>query len=483
LGVTAAVLIGFNQNLLLRMQEGAPTTVALCGILTALLSYGWHEQVLAESTGPWPWAGPTFWALVSGLGLGIALLALGGLALIVIPIVLLHQYYIRAVWIPVPTRMQRRSWWSGWRKNSSLLDGLIAVSVASVVFLPWFAVMFQSHGWRAMRVLEVPTEGLLADHRLSLLPRLIELAPAILPLAVYGSVRTIRSALVDETNSRDTVGGSLWVIWLAVAALAPVVWPNAPQGELELILLVPLCLLAAQTIADLVHRRIPVRSLIWLAPATAVTIAWWASAELHRAVDDLIHGRANAAMALGLHLVVDLVLISVWLLHGLYHWARRRDDRQRLILAAFLLVVISVTMGEGMREVVFRHDATQALLSLRTMVRRRNRDSPFQFVAVVSPNSTMSSQTHPDQLGDRSLPGGRLRFILRTALPTVPQRDLTSTQDLFNLPDGQRLVILTGAQQHLSSADQLRLGVEAIHPGRSGILDVYATAQRRLSRR
>ncbi len=43
LGLLASVLIGFNQNLLLRMQEGAPTTLALCGLLAALLTYGWRR--------------------------------------------------------------------------------------------------------------------------------------------------------------------------------------------------------------------------------------------------------------------------------------------------------------------------------------------------------------------------------------------------------------------------------------------------------
>ena len=67
-------------------------------------------------------------------------------------------------------------------------------------------------------------------------------------------------ALIDETNTPETVGGSLWVIWLAVAALAPAFWPSGPRGALDFFLLVPLDLLAALTVADLVNRRMPVRS-------------------------------------------------------------------------------------------------------------------------------------------------------------------------------------------------------------------------------
>ena len=182
---------------------------------------------------------------------------------------------------------------------------------------------------------------------MSLLPRLIKLAPVTLPLGLFGAVRAIRSALVDESETRETVGGSFWVIWLAVAALAPAVWPSGPRSAFDLILLVPLSLLAAQTIADLANRRVSIRALIAIAPATAMSIAWWASADLSDAVDDVIHGRADTATALGLHLALDLVVVSVFIIRALNRWARRRDDRQRWILAVFLLVVVAVTVVTG----------------------------------------------------------------------------------------------------------------------------------------
>jgi hypothetical protein len=41
------------------------------------------------------------------------------------------------------------------------------------------------------------------------------------------------------------------------------------------------------------------------------------------------------------------------------------------------------------------------------------------------------------------------------------------------------VVILAGGDQHLAGGEWARLGLEAIHPGRSGILDAYATARDR----
>jgi len=483
LGLTAAILVGFNQNLLLRMQEATPTTLVLCGVLSALLGYGWHERVTAESARSWWWAGPVVWAIAGGLALGLALLALGGLALIVVPIVLLHQYYLHAVFVPSSQRTRVRSWWLNWRDSPGLVDGLLALAVALSVSLPWFVLMVETHGWEAVAALGVPPDGLLADHQLSLLPRLIVLVPVTLPLGLFGAVRAIRSALVDESNTRETVGGSFWVIWLAVAALIPAVWPSGPQSVFDLILLVPLSLLAAQTIADLVNRRVSVRALIGLAPATAMSVAWWASDDLSEAIGDVIHGRADAATALGLHLALDLVLGSVWLIRTLNRWARRRDDRQRWILAVFLMAVLVIIVVGGLREVLFRHSETHDLLSLRTMILRRNREVPFRIVAVVGSAWPATPRGGADPTADRPLPGGRLRFILRTALPQLPQRDLNAIDELFSLPEGQRLIVLAGTEQRVSSADQFKLGLETIHPGRFGILDAYATAHNRIPRR
>jgi 4-amino-4-deoxy-L-arabinose transferase-like glycosyltransferase len=483
LGLTAAILVGFNQNLLLRMQEATPATLVVCGVLAALLAYGWHERMADESARPWSWSRPVIWAAVGGLALGAALLSLGGLALIAIPIVFLHQFYLSASMASSSQHSLPRFWWRGRRDSPGFVDGLLALLIALAVALPWYFLMVKTYGWQALFALRAPPDSLTGEIQAGLLPRLIKLAPVTLPLALFGAVRAIRSALVDESETRETVGGSFWVVWLAIAALAPAGWPGGPRRAFDLLLLVPISLLAAQTIADLANRRLSVRAVILLAPATAMSIAWWASADLNKAVEEVIHGRADSATALGLHLALDLVVVSVLLIRGLHRWARRRDDRQRGILAVFLLSILIVTLVVGLLEGLFRHSETHALLSLRTMILRRNRENPFQVVAVVSPTVYERTANGNGPAGDRPLPGGRLRFILRTALPRVAQRDLNAIDGLFSLPDGQRLIVLAGTGQRLSSADQLRLGLEAIHPGRSGILDAYATARNRLTRR
>ena len=138
---------------------------------------------------------------------------------------------------------------------------------------PWHVLMFARHGSAALGALLVPFDPWFA-HKTGVLARLVDLAPASLTLGLFAAVRMIRLALIDEDESPAIVGGVFWVLWLAVALLLPVVWPSGPRSLLELSLLVPLSLLAASAIADLANRRIPVRTLNWLAPATAVCVAW-----------------------------------------------------------------------------------------------------------------------------------------------------------------------------------------------------------------
>jgi len=489
MGLAAALLLGFNPTLLLRMQEATPTTLAVAGAVGALLCYGWHQRVETESVRSWPWAGTVFWAVAGGLSLGLSLLSQEGFGLIVIPIVLLHQVYLQAGSTGrLFSRPLGKAWRLDWGQRMALWEGLIALLIALLVALPWHLRMLQIYGWQALAGLDVRPWGSNGEE-VSLLSRLLELAPITLPLGIFGAVRVARLAVIDENDTAETKGGSLWVIWLAVAALTPAFWPGGPRECIDLFLLFPLCLLAAVVVADLINRRVAVRGLILLAPATAMSVAWWASADLRGAVDGLWHGRTDAATALGLHLALDLVLASFWLTGRLDRWARRRDDRQRQVLACFLLAVLAITVGTGLQEVVFRHSETLDLLTLRTMILRRNRERPFEQLAVVGPIATPISGTSPTETspaGPRppeTYSGGWLRFILRTALPNLPQRDLGSIDELLALPEGQRLVIFTGPGERLSYAVKSKLGLEAIHPGRSGILDAYATAHDRPARK
>ena len=463
-GLIAAVLVGFNLNLLIQMQQATPTTLVLAATLANLYCYGRHLRATSESSRAWGWSSSVTWGILGGVSLGISLMTVGVFGLISVPVVLLHQGYLRA---GSPPGERNSGLWDAWRNNSSLTTGALALSIALLLAAPWHIWMYLTYGTEAIYALFSPydprgqeTQGLLA--------RLVSLAPTTMSLGIFAAVRLVREALTDENDDEKIIGGVFWVMWLVTAVLAPAVLPSGPRPALQLLLLVPLNLLAARAISDLANRRIPIRTLIWLAPATAVSIAWWGSTTLQHAIADVAHKRADSSTALGLHLAIDLLVITIAITRGLDRWARRRDDRQRQVLGGYLAAVLAITVVTGAHEVWFRHGETNELLMLRSMILRRDRERPFDLVAVVSPDAARGPVGPPT--------GGRLRFILRSALPHLPQRDLTTTDDLLALPEGQRLVILAGTGQRLSYAVQSRLGLEAIHPGRTDVLYAFATA-------
>ncbi len=478
LGFTAALLMAFSPSLLLREQEMTPYLPAAAGAIAALHAYAVRTRLAAESADPR--GRSLLWSAAGGLALGASLLAVEAFGLIAIAVAVLHQVYLRAGAAADPTyRPPPSSGLRAWLREGGAVDAAVALVVAAAVAAPWHLSMLMTHGWGLFAPLTLPASGWTDSYNLA--TRILELAPVAAPLALYGAVRAIRRALASEGDDRETIGGSLWVAWAGAAALALSTWTNGPRQALEILLLVPLNLLAASTVADLVNRRVSVRALIGLAPASAFCLAWWSSKDLRGALDDVLAGHAGSATTLSLHIALDLMIASLFLGRAVERWASRRDDRQRQVLATFLLAALAATVGLGVREMVFRHGETSDLLMLRTMILRRNRERPFSHVAVVSPpSSRFESDGEPGSL-DAPYPGGRLRFILRTALPDLPQIDLTNVDELLTLPDEQRLVVLYGAGSRLSYSLQSRLGLEAIHPGRTGILDAYATAAGRVA--
>jgi 4-amino-4-deoxy-L-arabinose transferase-like glycosyltransferase len=471
-GLVAAILMGFNRDLLIQMQQATPATLGLAGMLIALLAYAEFLQSEARATNRWPWV------LLGSAGLGMSLLSVGGLGLVVIPVVLLHQMFLapESTFAKSTNSEARRR--RGWLGRRGLWASALVLCLSFMIAGPWHISMFRRYEFALLHALAAPPYAG-GGPRTAMLSRLLILAPATLPLCLYGAARAVRRALVADPDDWENSGNVFWLSWLVVAALIPALWPSGPRHTMGLFLLVAISLLAARVMTELANRRIPARVLAWLAPATACSAAWWLSTDLREAIDDLLHlRRPDAATALGLHIALDLFVVLMVCTRRLDIWAQKRDDRRRLILGVFLLGVVVMTVGTGLREVRFRHRETSDLLSLRDVILRRQVLSPFSVLAVVGPDPAPAGS-------DSSPPGGRLRFLLRATLPNLKQVDLAKTEELTGLPDGQCLVILAGTEQRLTYAMQSRLNLEAIHPGRSGVLDAFATARtvQRLSRR
>jgi hypothetical protein len=417
---------------------------------------------------------------VSGLGLALALLAVGPFAFAAVAVIIAHRLTIGAE--PIPRRLR-----GNWRSLQPVLVeralpgllGACAVVLAVAIAAPWYAPMAMRYGWPFWAAVLGGAERSPNGQGLGL-ASLSLLAPATTVLGALGLVRAIirivearRAGAVDQSA---VAGGALWVCWLMVMLVVLAFVSERASLLARLALLAPLNLLAAQTILDLAERRFSSRSLIWLAPATVVSLLWAALPELRSALVDVAHGRRPSAnTTLALHVALDFLVIMGLAIRGFDRWTRSNDARRRLLIGVFLVAVLGFTFITGFREVQFRHRETIELLDLRDAIVRRHAERPLNLLAVVAADFDAAPAADPQAGVPLLQPGGRLRFVLRSALPHLAQIDLPSVQELRSLPDLERIVVLTGRGARLSYALQARLRLNLVHPGESGFLQAYAT--------
>ena len=182
----------------------------------------------------------------------------------------------------------------------------MGLAVGLLIALPWHAWLFSRHGGRLCRRC-----WRLRDSGGSGSGAVGAASDAGAGECASGAVRGVSGGSEGDAfrGGRPlTVGGVFWFGWLAIAALVPAS-RRSPGPVLNLTLLVPLNLLTGEAMLDLAGRRIPARSLVWLAPATALAVAWWGIPELRRGLDNLIQQRGlDPSTALGLHLGLDLIV-------------------------------------------------------------------------------------------------------------------------------------------------------------------------------
>lgn len=454
-GVVAALLMAFSRDLLVQMQQASPATLGVAGLMGALLAYG--RALRADDGRSRGWL-----VAAAGLCLGLSFLAVSLFGLVGVAIVAAHQAILAGA--ARARRSIRRKVRIGDLLRMSLIlaaAGALTLAIAA----PWHLAMLSRHGDDFIQALIAPPRPSWTGDR-DALAAVLTLAPAALPLAALGFLRVVSEVIHAEPDDPAAVGGSFWLVWLVIATIGLLAWRSGPRSALILVVLVPVNLLAARAMTDLAARRLPARRLSWLAPAVMLSVAAWLSSSLRGAVVSLIHGRPPMAHeALWYGLIVLLVLAT----RRLDRWARRDDRHRRAALCVLLASVLAVTAGAGLREVRFRHVETAELLDLRGEILRRDRLRPLTALVVVSPEAIEAQG---------ATPGGRLRLILRTALPRLPQTDCSTTDALLGLPgppNRQRLVVLVGPDASLPYRFQSQLGLEALHAGRTGMLDAFAT--------
>ncbi|MFM1801937.1 MAG: hypothetical protein RJA81_1289 [Planctomycetota bacterium] len=513
--IFATWVFAFHQHTLDTMQRAGPATLGAAAIIAAIHFYSLH--ILAGQDGRI--RGRIHYAMGCGACLGISLMSVGLLGLMLIAVIGFHQVALNAGESP----MERpRYWYEAWRVFPGLFYGSAAISVALLIAAPWHVWMTLVHNSDFWLSLVEPTRPLGLTRR-GPLGYLVEASPVLLGLALYSAWVAIRYSIsppvgklqedqlikaswvrerLNDFGPNARNGLLLWTIWAVVAVVLSLYWPMGPQNTMGLLLAAPLSLLAGHALRGLAQRQVSAKILIWTTPLTCLSLLWKYSIAFRSGFrvfqqKFLPDGSGNLRVFEILLMVAGTALswlILKWVVTQIGH----RRSLSRLILGLYLFSILTLQTGLGIKVLSFRHTITRQLLDLREAIVRRNLRTPLQEIYVVGSISQEDlARMRPDLIDPDPLvtlrvgvrdrpnsgidPAGRLRFILHTALPRVPQSDLDSIEALFDLPSKQRLVIVVGKESRVSIADQSRLGLEPIHPGVSNILTAFATSKTSVS--
>lgn len=336
-GLLGSILVAGSAQLLLLAQTPLPHTLAVCLAMWSLFCYAKHLHCEATHF--------SRWIPLGGVGWGLCLLAGGAFALVVPAIMALHLVCLK-LRSDVKLRRVWRELIVPWRwppLGAAWLYWLLGIALAGW----WHLYLWEAYGtsfWRAWWAMSAAA-GAASAFPLTLVP----VMPATLVLAIAGTAREIKSALVEEDSGAGRLEGCLlMVLWVCIATLVLLRW--GPRSELlRLFLVVPLLLLAAAVLVDLAQRKLSLETGAVLAVATAAVIGLWAAPRVQAAMLQLVMGAAmTAADWLRIHLFLDLVLLTGIAARFAYRWCLRSNRRERWALAGFVVAVVVFSFLRGL---------------------------------------------------------------------------------------------------------------------------------------
>lgn len=288
MGLLTTVLLAFNATILKQFQEAGPSSL---GQLFAVATYWGYAAHLRQAD---QWASLSL--LVAGVALGLCLLAAGPLALLVLLTLLLHVLLvIRDTGLTSPEAARGRVRRSAGR---TALKSLAVLALTAFAVGGWWELMMAAHfpgqfwwvwltgsfgGGTALPDLPAPP-GIL-EFVATAVDRLMGGLGLLIGAAFFGAWRAWKELSETEDTWRRrwlqlilvwAVGaGLVWLVFLyreMVAAVVIEVW--------EGFLLLPLIVLAAYAIDEIIRRRASVAEaagifLFSLAVVVFRSMTWW----------------------------------------------------------------------------------------------------------------------------------------------------------------------------------------------------------------
>lgn len=415
-GFWAAVLASTNGTLLLLATNTAPTALSLFLALVAIDAWLRHFRQRKGKI--------SAWLLVSGLALGLCLLAGGPVVFAVFAIMTLKPLLARA--FPVPTAKHGK-----YARNARKAPRLpLAVGV---VFLTAFAI----GGWWTMREAannpsfwpewwsgyETPTLTAAGAAEIvgSELPaavaraiRMCVVVGPILPLCIYGFILVLlrksdagRAAATIPAGRESTKEGPLdrsgspvlLVSWLIVAVVYHLIAPGWTAGHgtgrtlPDAFLLVPAVGLAAYAVDAILQRQTTVREVFLLTVAMFAVIPVLPNWELGQSP------LAEPVLMFALS-ILTLTLLVGWRLRS---WVREREFRKRVALGVLMTAQLAAAVTGCVLSLASLPPDDSRLMSLRAKLPAG--DDVSQILLITD-----------------SVPPARLEYMLRSVNPNARWR-------------------------------------------------------------
>lgn len=402
LGFWTAVWLAVQGGTCLLATSASPTPLAL---LLALIAFGAWERHLVRAD-----AMVSVWLLLSGIALGVCLLAGGPIAGVFVAVLLLHRLIVALA------SLGNR----GWHRNGrgAPLRWFVSLAVALTTAFAvggWWVMEAASLGgetfWNAWlpgydvavwRELSGGSAGVVAPSNVDWLARTVAVIGPILPLTLFGLwcvVRDLWRGPVDSPrdNTRQLHSRALLAAWLAAAVAFHAVSPHVSWGGLpyrtlsETYLLFPALACAALAVEDLLHRRLSFGLSLLLTAAVVLLLpvsVEWESEGYTRG--DFTSWQVLATLG-GL-------VVGAWLV---LRWTRDREARRQIAMYGLLGIQIGAVLGA-------------AFITERPQLPEESRLNGFR--------DELSQQAGYDRavlIADRP-PPTRLEFVLRSTAGPVP---------------------------------------------------------------
>jgi hypothetical protein len=324
-GVLAALMLICNRTLLEQIRAGEPAPIVLFFTLASLWPFAEHVRRQADVF--------SRWTLIGAVALAGLYLTAGAYAFSM-AILGLGAMFFRggdeddSIFV---------------RIRKSIFDpttraGFVTLILGTALAAPWLARAPWQWGpwfpWESPNLVpEKPLDWWDA----------IASAPALIVLAVFGFLRSVRElARLGPSAGRD----ALPILWTILAAIAFGTLQRTPAALL--VLTAPMILLASRTILDVLERKINGREVLLLAAASVSVFVLWQTdgfaGLLHKVRSDLkLSGRDGFVfLRAAAGVFATLLVLTI-----LYRWTRNSDSRRRALFGGLILAIIVVACAPG----------------------------------------------------------------------------------------------------------------------------------------